>query len=277
MAERPLYRISQTARDVGLESSALKFYEREGLIRPTIDEENGYRGYTCSNFGRLVNLRLMRGMGMSIERIARSCSGDAASELAICEEQRAANDAQIAQLQQANRMIHDKESLLRGFVEHMGSAEVRQALPMWFIAHFSQEELISGAGDAVAASLASLSKARAATIGVRVGREAFERADPAGITWGVAIRDRGEEDAPELPERAEHVEGRTALVAYAQVERTEDFSVNLYPVMRGFLDAAGLSLADDAFCLGAHLCDDGPGGADRPLLSLVMEMPVEVP
>ena len=277
MAQRPLYRIGQTARDVGLENSALKYYEREGLIAPTFDEENGYRGYACVDFGRLVYLRLMRGMGMSLERISRCFAEGPAESLRVCEEQRRANDEQIAQLERANRMLHDEESLLKGFVEGQGSAEVSQTLPMWFIGHFSQEELISGAGAAVAASLESLSKARAAAICARVSKAAFESDDPAGITWGIAIRDRGEleEGAPQLPERAEHIEGRMCLVAYEQVERTDDFAANLYPVMRAVLRREGQSLAGDVCCLVAHLHDEHANRDVRPILSLVMEMPVD--
>lgn len=52
----------------GLERATIRFYEREGLITPT-RAENGYREYSENDVQTLLKIKLLRQLGMSLERI----------------------------------------------------------------------------------------------------------------------------------------------------------------------------------------------------------------
>ena len=52
----------------GLERPTIRFYEKEGLIVP-IRQENGYRVYSEDDKNTLLRIKLLRQLGMSLERI----------------------------------------------------------------------------------------------------------------------------------------------------------------------------------------------------------------
>lgn len=52
----------------GLERATIRFYEREGFIQP-IRHSNGYREYTAEDCENLLKIKLLRKLGISLERI----------------------------------------------------------------------------------------------------------------------------------------------------------------------------------------------------------------
>jgi DNA-binding transcriptional MerR regulator len=57
--------VSQAARLLGLSPHTLRYYEREGLVRPDRNT-SGYRGYSAADLRRLVFLTRMRVSGMTM-------------------------------------------------------------------------------------------------------------------------------------------------------------------------------------------------------------------
>lgn len=55
-------------RHTGLERATIRFYEREGLITPE-RQENGYRTYSESDRDTLLKIKLLRQLGLSLEKI----------------------------------------------------------------------------------------------------------------------------------------------------------------------------------------------------------------
>ncbi|MBE1878267.1 MerR family transcriptional regulator [Myceligenerans pegani] len=62
--------VAEAARLVGLSPHTLRYYEREGLVRPARDA-SGYREYAASDLRRLVFLTRMRLSGMTMRDLRR--------------------------------------------------------------------------------------------------------------------------------------------------------------------------------------------------------------
>lgn len=58
----------------GLDRATIRFYEREGLITPE-RKENGYRDYTEENLNHLMKIKLLRQLGMGLDKIKELQSG----------------------------------------------------------------------------------------------------------------------------------------------------------------------------------------------------------
>ncbi len=64
-----LLTIGQIAAQVGMAASALRFYDREGLIRPTLRSGAGYRLYDSTSMEQLRFIRAGQAIGFSLDDI----------------------------------------------------------------------------------------------------------------------------------------------------------------------------------------------------------------
>lgn len=62
-------RIGETAKELGLTVSNIRFYEKKGLLAPVREQENQYRDYTPEDIRRLKQIILYRKLDLSIEKI----------------------------------------------------------------------------------------------------------------------------------------------------------------------------------------------------------------
>lgn len=67
--EPNLLHISDISRQSGIASSALRYYEQEGLLRPAGRTASGYRLYDGSAVGRVGFIRRAKSLGLSIREI----------------------------------------------------------------------------------------------------------------------------------------------------------------------------------------------------------------
>lgn len=67
-------RIQELERKTGLERPSIRFYEKEGLLVPK-RQENGYREYSEDDAELLKKIKLLRRLGMSIEKIRQLQQG----------------------------------------------------------------------------------------------------------------------------------------------------------------------------------------------------------
>lgn len=58
--------ISEVAKEFGLTTDTLRYYEREGLIGPISKGENGIRNFTESDLQRIKFVKCMRSAGLEI-------------------------------------------------------------------------------------------------------------------------------------------------------------------------------------------------------------------
>lgn len=62
-------RIKEVEESIGMTSKNIRFYEKEGLITPERNSENGYREYSDRDIKNLKEIKLFRQLGISIEDI----------------------------------------------------------------------------------------------------------------------------------------------------------------------------------------------------------------
>lgn len=82
--------ILELERQTGLERSTIRFYEREGFLKPK-RKENGYREYSDEDCENLLKIKLLRQLGMELNTIRALQAGQ--------QDFSAAMDAQIQSLQ----------------------------------------------------------------------------------------------------------------------------------------------------------------------------------
>ena len=67
-------RIQDLENQTGLERPTIRFYEREGLIKP-FRTENGYRDYSPEDVNQLMKIKLLRKLDFSLEQIKEMRKG----------------------------------------------------------------------------------------------------------------------------------------------------------------------------------------------------------
>jgi DNA-binding transcriptional MerR regulator len=68
--------VSELARQVGIAPSAVRFYERKGILPPAVRQDNGYREYTDDDLCRLQTVVSLRRLGLDLlesGRLAELC------------------------------------------------------------------------------------------------------------------------------------------------------------------------------------------------------------
>lgn len=69
-------KINQVEQLAGINKVNIRFYEKEGLLTPGRNSENGYREYTESDVQWLKKIRLLRMLDVPIEEILKLKSGE---------------------------------------------------------------------------------------------------------------------------------------------------------------------------------------------------------
>jgi DNA-binding transcriptional MerR regulator len=107
MPENGLMPIGELARSTGVASSALRYYERIGLLSPA--ERSGQRRhYPPSSAERVALIRLCQEAGFTLAEIGRMVAGISRGRTAwgdLAERKIAELDARIADAQRAKRLI----------------------------------------------------------------------------------------------------------------------------------------------------------------------------
>src|SRR5271168_3199334 len=62
-------RIGELAAQAEVNIQTLRFYEREGLLRPPVRTSSGYRSYANSDLERVRFIRLCQGLGFTLREI----------------------------------------------------------------------------------------------------------------------------------------------------------------------------------------------------------------
>ena len=76
-------KINQVEQLVGITKGNIRFYEKEGLLTPGRNNDNGYRDYSDADVAWLKKIRLLRMLDVPIEEILRLKSGELTLEDAM--------------------------------------------------------------------------------------------------------------------------------------------------------------------------------------------------
>lgn len=113
--------VSEIARTVGIAPSAVRFYERKGILPKAPRQANGYREYTDDDLCRLRIVVSLRRLGLELPvagRLASLCrSGEcdamAHDLLPLVSAQRAAIARSRAEIEDLDRQLADLETTLQ--------------------------------------------------------------------------------------------------------------------------------------------------------------------
>ncbi len=70
-------KINEVEKIIGITKKNIRFYEKEGLIAPGRNSQNGYRDYSDEDVNKLEQIKLMRKLGVPIGEIKLMQSGKA--------------------------------------------------------------------------------------------------------------------------------------------------------------------------------------------------------
>jgi DNA-binding transcriptional MerR regulator len=76
-ATAPIYRIGEMAQQTGLTVRAIRLYEEEGLLRPSLHVRGANRLYNATDLARLKQIAGLRDVGFSIAEIRAILEDDA--------------------------------------------------------------------------------------------------------------------------------------------------------------------------------------------------------
>ena len=76
-------KINEVEERVGITKRNIRYYEKEGLLKPGRNSENGYRDYTEDDVKELKKIKLLRKLDMPLEEIRRMQRGALTLEDAI--------------------------------------------------------------------------------------------------------------------------------------------------------------------------------------------------
>ena len=106
--------IGQLARQVGLKDSAIRYYEREGLLRPDGRTAGNYRFYGPHAVERLRFIRSAQASGLALQDI-RSLLAFREGALSPCEEVKAIVETRLTEVEKQMKDLRHVRRMLRRF------------------------------------------------------------------------------------------------------------------------------------------------------------------
>ncbi len=117
------YSIGDVSRVLGMTTSALHFYEKEGII-DTPKEESGRRYYQEADINRLISAKKYRAMGVPVRDIAQQFSADGMNGEQVIARMRERRDEAARAAKEYAALAADIDHLI-GHCEHALGAENR--------------------------------------------------------------------------------------------------------------------------------------------------------
>lgn len=109
------YTISQLARAAGVPVSTLRYYERTGLVRPTMRADNNYRVYSTASLQSIRFIRAAQAAGFTLDDIqtllALQC-GDPA----ICTDVQPLIEKRLDEVSQRIKEMRHIQRMLKSFL-----------------------------------------------------------------------------------------------------------------------------------------------------------------
>jgi len=107
-AAEAAYRIGDAAARSGMSAANIRYYEKEGLIKPQGRADNSYRVYSDADVHRLRFIRLCRAMDMSLDEVRTLLALDLRSK-ADCDAACVTLDAHLGHVRERLRELRSLE------------------------------------------------------------------------------------------------------------------------------------------------------------------------
>ncbi len=130
------YKIGEVSKILGMSSETLRYYEDCGILTPHKDENTGYRYYTPWDLNVLINCRLHRSYGFSLNDVEKIMHQDSLDTLL---DRYAAREREILKIVQEYQGILDKlaqqhHALVRAKAD-LGSFRTAQSPALFWLCH----------------------------------------------------------------------------------------------------------------------------------------------
>ncbi len=126
------YTISEMSRLLGVTTHMLRHYEKMGIIRPEVNQENGYRYYCVVDTRRFNLSRSLLACGFSLEQCAQILEEKENSELpSLIRQKMEEKEREILKARLAIRYLKKVEEAYADWTERVGQVWVETFPPMW--------------------------------------------------------------------------------------------------------------------------------------------------
>lgn len=121
--------IGQLAKAAGVNVQTVRFYEREGILKPQTRLQSGYRVYNEESLKRLYFIRQAKDLGFSLEEI-RSLLSLRVRSANHCDQVRLRAEKKLNDVQQKIRHLKNLERTLKGLISDCQSRVVSDCCPI---------------------------------------------------------------------------------------------------------------------------------------------------
>ncbi len=121
--------IGQLAKAAGVNVQTVRFYEREGILKPQTRLQSGYRVYNEDSLKRLYFIRQAKDLGFSLEEI-RSLLSLRVRSANQCDQVRSRAEKKLNDVQQKIRHLKNLERTLKGLISDCQSRVVSDCCPI---------------------------------------------------------------------------------------------------------------------------------------------------
>ena len=136
------YTIHDVAALLGISPDAIRLYEKEGLVFPLRDPNNGYRYYEFAQIHRILGISLYRQLGVGIAEIRELLSGRSFDELCDhFDSMIELNERKIEQLQQQTEKMRFMKTHLENLNKGYETYSIRQ-LPDAYVVYHQEHALL---------------------------------------------------------------------------------------------------------------------------------------
>ncbi len=243
------YKIGEIVASTGISPFTLKYYEKEGLLRPQTDADSGYRYYDENDLGAVMQIHRYRQWGFSTKEISSILEGVSEEELAgLFSARLEANEAEIRRLREADRLMEQHVMGVKRCLARRGTWEVAEMPPFHYLPHcvFTGEKLDVPSLDQVAEQMEDN---QGAYNTVRVLLDGPEH-QPRQAVWGLLrFVQPGEDFSARWRERGIPVPGGTFLIDYRQGESGEHSNPAGLADTLAVAGREGLTVTGDAYCM----------------------------
>jgi DNA-binding transcriptional MerR regulator len=141
------YRIREAARLFGMSAEALRYYEREHIILPLRDTENGYRYYNKFSILRLNNYKRLRSMRFTVKEIKQILSNEG-PELFVkrIAGKRKEIKSIIKWYKALDAYMAGYESVLKGIPLELNVCGIKENPELYYILHYEDMRLFTENG-----------------------------------------------------------------------------------------------------------------------------------
>jgi len=122
-----LYKIGQISKLYNISTDLLRYYEKQGLLKPQEIKENNYRYYSAKQIWKLNTIRGLRKLGVSLEEIKKYIEERSTKKsLELVDFQLGVIDEKLSELLDLKKQLNSKKKYLHKILENNKYGEISE-------------------------------------------------------------------------------------------------------------------------------------------------------